>query len=152
MVCQFLLYNKVNQIDIYIYTHISSLLHLPLTPPSHASRWTGSTKLISLCYVAVSHQLSILHLVVVYMSMPLSHFVPAYPSPSLCPQDHSLRLHLYSCPAPSFFRTIFGFGFHIYMLAYGICFSLCDLLHCMTVSRSIHLTKNNSVLFLYMPE
>ena len=27
--------------------------------------------------------------------MPLSHFVPAYPSPSPCPQVHSLRLHLY---------------------------------------------------------
>ena len=25
--------------------------------------------------------------------MPLSHFVPAYPSPSPCPQVHSLRLH-----------------------------------------------------------
>ena len=35
----------------------------------------------------------------VYMSMPLSHFVPAYPSPSPCPQVRSLRLHLYSCPA-----------------------------------------------------
>ena len=29
----------------------------------------------------------------VYMYMPLSHFVPAYPSPSPCPQVHSLRLH-----------------------------------------------------------
>ena len=29
-----------------------------------------------------------------YKSMPLSHFVPAYPSPSLCPQVHSLPLHL----------------------------------------------------------
>ena len=32
------------------------------------------------------------------MSMPLSHFVPAYPSPFPCPQVHSLRLRLYSCP------------------------------------------------------
>ena len=39
----------------------------------------------------------------VYMSMPLSHFVPAYPSPSPCPQVHSLLLHLYSCPAPLLF-------------------------------------------------
>ena len=36
------------------------------------------------------------------MSMLLSEFVP--PSPSLLgPQVHSLRLHLYSCPANSFF-------------------------------------------------
>ena len=32
MVCQFLLYNKVNQLYIYIHPHISSLLRLP---PSH---------------------------------------------------------------------------------------------------------------------
>ena len=32
MVCQFLLYNKMNQLYIYIYPHISSLLCLP---PSH---------------------------------------------------------------------------------------------------------------------
>ena len=32
MVCYFLLYNKVNQLYIYICSHISSLLHLP---PSH---------------------------------------------------------------------------------------------------------------------
>ena len=32
MVCQFLLYNKVNQLYIYTCLHISSLLHLP---PSH---------------------------------------------------------------------------------------------------------------------
>ena len=42
------------------------------------------------------------------MSMPLSHFIPAYPSPSLCPQVHSLvGLRLYSRPAPRFFITIF---------------------------------------------
>ena len=34
MVYQFLLYNKVNQLYIYIYPHISSLLHFP---PSHTS-------------------------------------------------------------------------------------------------------------------
>ena len=33
MVCQFLLYNKVNQLYIYIYPHISSLLGLPPTLP-----------------------------------------------------------------------------------------------------------------------
>ena len=35
--------------------------------------------------------------------MPVSHFVPASPSPSPCPQVHSLHLRLYSCPAPRFF-------------------------------------------------
>ena len=32
MVCYFLLYNKVNQPYIYVYTHISSLLRLPPYP------------------------------------------------------------------------------------------------------------------------
>ena len=33
MLCQFLLYNKVNQLYVYIYPHISSLLHLSPTLP-----------------------------------------------------------------------------------------------------------------------
>ena len=66
----------------------------------------------------------------VYMSMPLSHFVTAYPSPSPYPQVHSLLgLCLYSHLTPRFFMTIFSLRFHIYVLAYGICFSLSDLLH-----------------------
>ena len=69
----------------------------------------------------------------VYMSVLPSYFVPAFPSPSPCPQVHSLHLCLYSCPAPRFFRTIFSFSFffrfHIYVLAYSICFSPSDLLH-----------------------
>ena len=44
---------------------------------------------------------------IVYMSMPLSHFIPAYPSPSPCPQVHSLRLRFYSCPGPGFIRIFF---------------------------------------------
>ena len=35
MVCQFLLYNKVNQLYIYICPHISSLLCLPPSPPPY---------------------------------------------------------------------------------------------------------------------
>ena len=33
MVCQFVLYNKVNQLYVYIYPHIPSLLRLPPTLP-----------------------------------------------------------------------------------------------------------------------
>ena len=52
---------------------------------------------------------------------------PSFP-PTPCPQVHSLCLHLYSCLATRFISTIF-FRFHIYVLAYGICFSLSDWLH-----------------------
>ena len=64
--------------------------------------------------------------------LPLSQFVSAYPFPSPYPQVHFLlRLRLYSHLAPRFFMTFFFFfcRFHIYVLAYGICFSLSDLLH-----------------------
>ena len=130
MVCQFLLYNKVNQQYIHIYPYIPSLLHLPPTlpiPPLQVvTKHRADLPVLCSCFpVAIYFTFGS-----VYMSMPLSHFIPAYPSPSPCPQVHSLCLCLYSCPAPRFFRTIFfPLRFHIYVLAYGICFSLSDLLH-----------------------
>ena len=130
MVCQFLLYNKVNQLYKYIYPHISSLLGLPPTlpiPPLQVvTKHPADLPVLCGCFpLAIYFTFGS-----VYMSMPLSHFIPAYPSPSPCPQVHSLHLRLCSCPAPRFFRTIFFFfRFHIYVLAYGICFSLSDLLH-----------------------
>ena len=85
------------------------------------------------------------------MSMPLSHFIAAYPSPSPCPQVHSLRLCLYSCPAPRFIRTIF-FIFQIYVLVYGICFSLSDLLHYVwqTLGPSTLLQITQFLFFLWL--
>ena len=108
MVCQFLLYNKVNQ--LYIYPHISSLLHLPpilpIPPLQLVTKHRADLPVqcscfpLPICFTFRS----------VYMSMPLSHFVPGYPSHSPCFQVHSLHLHLYSYPAPRFFRTIFFFA------------------------------------------
>ena len=84
------MYNKVNQLHVYIYPHIRSLLCLPPTLP------------IPPLYVVTKHRTNFpvlcdcFPLVIyftfgsVYMSMPLSHFVPAYPSPSPCPQVHSV--------------------------------------------------------------
>ena len=130
LLCQLLLYNKVNQLYIYIYPHIPCLFRLPPTlpiPPLQVVTKHGADlSVLCGCFpLAIYFTFGS-----VCMSMPLSHFVPAYPSPFPCPQVHSLRLCLYSCPAPRFFRTIFYFfRFHMYVLAYGICFSLSDLLH-----------------------
>ena len=97
----------------YTYTYI------PISPPScvslppslsHPSRWTQSTELCGYFPLAIYFTFG-----GVYMSIPLSHLVPAYPSPSQCPQVHSLRLCLYSCPAPRFLMTIFFFLDSIYM-------------------------------------
>ena len=129
MLRYFLLTNKMNQLYAYVYPHIPSLLRFPPTLP------------IPPFYVVAKHQVDLPMLCScfplaiyftfgsVYMSMLLSHFAPAYPSPSKCPQVHSLRLRLYSCPAPRFIRTIFFLRFHIYVLTYGVSFSLSDLLH-----------------------
>ena len=64
MVCQFLLYNRVNQLYIYIYPHISSLLRLPPTLPipplQEDTKHLADLPVLCGCFP----QLSILHLVV----------------------------------------------------------------------------------------
>ena len=97
MVCQFLLYNKVNQLYVCIYPHIPSLLGLPPTlpiPPLQVvTKHRADLPVRCSCFPVAIYFTS----GSVYMSMLLSHFVPVYPSPSLCPQVLSLHLHLYSC-------------------------------------------------------
>ena len=126
----------MNQLYVYIYAHIPSLLcfpyTLPIPPLEVVTKYGAALPVLYGCYplgifffffLAIYFTFGSLH-----MSMLLSHFVPAYPSPSWCPQLNSLLLNLYSCPVPRRFRTFF-FRFHIYVSAYSICFSLSDLLH-----------------------
>ena len=101
MVCQFLLYNKVNQLYVYIYLHISSLLHLPPTLPIPALQVVTSTELISLCYAAASHQLSLLHLVVY-----------------ICP-CHSLTSSQLTLPPPCVLKSILYVCIFIPVLSLG---------------------------------
>ena len=133
--------------------------HVPISPPSwvflpsslsHPSRSLQSSKPISLCYSAASHHPTILHSVV-YICRCYSHFAPASPS-NPCPQVHSLCLPLYSCSATRFIRTFFFFfRFHIYVIAYGICFSLSDLLHwvwqSLSPSTSLQITQFHFLLW-----
>ena len=75
MVCQFLLYNKVNQLYVYIYPHISSLLRLPPTlaiPPLQVvTKHRGDLPVLCGCFpLAIYFTFGS-----EYMSMPLSHFV-----------------------------------------------------------------------------
>ena len=149
MLYQFLMYNKVNQLYVYIYTHIPSLLHLPPTllilPLWVVTKHRAELPVLCSCYpLAIYFTFGS-----VYMSMPLSHFVPGYLSPSPCPQVRSLHLRLYSCPAPRFFRNIF-FLDSIYMCQHTVFGFLFLTSLCMTDSRSIHLTTNNSISFLFM--
>ena len=89
---------------VYIYPHIPSLLHLPPTLPI-PPLWVVTKHGADLPVLCGCFPLAIYFTFgSVYMSMLLSHFVSAYPSPFPCPQVHSLRLRLYSCPAPRFIR------------------------------------------------
>ena len=142
----------MNQLYIYIPISPPSCISLPhsLSHPSWWSQkhWADRPVLcgcfpLAMCFTFGS----------VYMSMPLSHFVPAYPSPSLYPQVHSLLgLHLYSQLTPRIFMTLFFFRFHVYVLVYGICFPLSDLLHSvwqsLGPSTSLQLTQFRSFLWL----
>ena len=106
MVCQFLLYNKVNQLYIYIYPRISSLLRLPPSHPPSPTLPLPPFQLVTKHRADLPVLCNCFPLAIyftfgsVYMSiytLLLSHFVPAYPSPSPYPQVHSLvGLCLYS--------------------------------------------------------
>ena len=75
-----LLYNKVNQLYVYIYPHIPSLLHLPPTlpiPPLQVdTKHRANHPVLCGCFpLAIYFTFGR-----VYMSMLPFYFVPAYPS------------------------------------------------------------------------
>ena len=129
LLCQFLLYNKVNQLYVYIYPHIPSLLCLPPTLPIPAL-WVVSKHGADLPVLCGCFPLAICFTFgSVYMSVPLS-LRPSLPFPlpvSSSPFSTSASLFL-SCPQV-LQNHCFFLRFRIYVLAYGICFSLSDLLH-----------------------
>ena len=153
MVCSFLLYNKVIQLYVYIYPHIPSLLRLPpplpIPPLQVVTKHRADFPVLCGCFpLAICFTFGS-----VYMSMPLSHFVPAYPSPSPCPQVHSLHLRLYSCPAPRFFRTFFFFLESIYMCQHMVFVFLFLTYFTLYDRRQVHPPHtNNSISFLFMVE
>ena len=98
-----------------IWTHSSPLFRASLPPHlhPHPSGLSQSTKVSSLCYVAASHWLSILHTVVCICqtcSPNLSH----PPLPTLFQLIHSLHLNLYSWPADRLICTIFLDSIHMF--------------------------------------
>ena len=98
ILCQFLVCNNVIQLYAYIYP---SLLSLPPCPLGHRGepRWAPGAM--------HGLPLAVLHTVVcVCQCHSLNH--PTLSFPLLC-------LHLYSCPANRFVRTIFLDSIYIYM-------------------------------------
>ena len=79
---------------------------LPSPTPSHPSRLSQRSDLISVHNTANSHWLSVLHMII-YM-FQCSSLNSSHPLlPPLCPQVCSLCLCLFCCPANSFISIIF---------------------------------------------
>ena len=103
MLCQFLLYNKVNQLYTYVYPHIPSLLRLPptlLIPPFQVvTKHRADLPVLCSCFLLAIY----LTFGSVYMSMLLSPFVLAYtfppPLPTMSSSPFSTSVSLFmSCP------------------------------------------------------
>ena len=138
MLCQFLLYNGVNELYVYIYP---LCLGPPSPPPSHPSRSLQSTELSSLCYTAGSYQLSILHMVV-YICQ--SQSPNSYPSMSTCRFSTSASLFL-----PYKQVHLYHFSrFHIFceQNSLGLCYEI--ILHCVWVTPGELNEKENVYQFI----
>ena len=103
MLCQFLLYNEVNQLYVYLYP-------LPLGPPSHPHHPTylGGHRAPS-CTPRAIQQFPTSYLfytwqcIYVKLNLPVC---PTLPFPC-CVHISALHLRLCSCPTNSFICTIF---------------------------------------------
>ena len=128
VLCQFLLYNRANQLCAYVCLHIPSLLRLPpthLIPPLQViARHRDDLPVLCSCFPLAIY----LTFGSVYMSMLLL-LRPSFPLP---PRVLKSILYVYVfIPALPLGSSVpfFFFRSHIYALAYGICFSLSDLPH-----------------------
>ena len=107
ILCQFLLYNKVNQPYAYICPHIPSLLSLPpifpIPPLQVIAKYRADLPVLCCCFPLANY----FTFGSVYVDATLT--LPQLPPPTPCPQVHSLHLHLYFCPATRFISTFFFF-------------------------------------------
>ena len=152
----FLPFDNVKQPEVYIYPLSLEPPSHPL--PSHPSRLSQSTRLLSQCYTTTSHHLSILHMVIYIFqccSLHSSHSL----HPLLCPQVHSLHLWFYS--SMSYQSNIYHFHLCFFLIALmnaletfktthwkksGVtqsCPILCDLMDCSLPGSSLYVIRNN---------
>ena len=143
--------SAVQQSESAIRIHIPAASRTSLPPlPSHPSRSSQSTELSSLCNTAGSQLAVCFTHGIVFMSNLISIFVPPSPSPP-CPHVHSLHLCLYCYPTNRFIYTIFYIA-HICVNIRYLFFSFWLTSLCMTDSRFIHTSTNNSISFHFMAE
>ena len=121
MLCQFLLYSKVNQLYVYVYPLFFGF-------PSHLGHHRALSRVpCAIQQVLISYLFYTQYQQCRYVnpSLPIH---PTTPLPPWYPYVCSLHLYLYFCFVNKIIYTNF-FRFHIYALIYDICFSLSDLLH-----------------------
>ena len=120
MLCQFLLYNKVNQLYINIYHHISSLLRLPpivpIPPLQVVTKHQADLPVLCSCFsLAICFTFGS-----VYMSMLLSHFVPASPShPTMSSSPFSMSAFLF-LSGPQIHKNLFFFLDAVHMCQHTV--------------------------------
>ena len=112
--CQFLQYNEVNHLYVYIQPLSPRPPYHP-APQSHPSMSPQSTELSPLHYTAGSHQLSVLHMIV-NICQSQSQFITSHsPRPvSICPFSTSMYLFL---PCKQIYLYHFS-RFYTYALIY----------------------------------
>ena len=132
-----------------MYTYSPSLLSLPPTHP-HSTPWVITEHLTELT-VPYSHFPLALHSArgCVYVSVLLSQCVLHSCPPSPCSHVHPVCLHLCPCLVNRFICTIF-YILHICINIWYLFFWLTSL--CMTDFRSIHITIDDPVSFIFMAE
>ena len=132
LLCQFLLYNKVNQLYIYTCPHISSFLHLPPSHPPYPTPLGGhkapSSSPCAMRLLPTSYLFYIWQCIYVHATPSLCHSLP-FPFPISSSAFSSRSVSLFPSYPQVLHDLFFFLRFHIYVLAYSICFSLSDLLH-----------------------
>ena len=124
MLCQFMLYNKTNQLYAQIYPFLLNLC--PTHSTSYPSGLSWSTQMSSLCYKSRFPVLNYYTHDSVYMSILISHFIPIP-----LPHNYAHMSVLYVCvsiPALKIGSSVPFFRFLIYVLIYDLCFSVSYLL------------------------
>ena len=103
--------------------------------------------------VLISHQFYTHQCIHVKPNRPIQHTTT--PTPPWFPP--LVSIHLFSTSVSQLLPCkpahLYHFSrFHIHALIYDICFSLSVTSLCMTVSRSVHVSTNDSISFLFMAE
>ena len=143
--------SAIHQHESAIDIHISppSWTFLPPPSPSHPARLSQSTSFRS---PASYSKLSLAIYFTygnVYVSMLLSQFIPPFSSLTVSTSLFSIPC-LHCWLTSRFISTIFLNS--IYVLIYDICFSFSDLSLYIIGSRSIHLIRTDSSVFLFTTE